>query len=91
MIGKRAVLQQVRRKADNLRTSEEPYPQLFVQFVGRDMGKDRTSGGFAEQYDAVFRVNRVQQVSALVPASCTNRRLTHRSSQPPAAAAELQR
>jgi hypothetical protein len=91
VVGRQGVLHQIRRKADHLRTSEEPYPPLFVQAVGRPEGKDTTSGGFAEQYDAVFRVSRVLKVSALVPASCTNRGLTHRSSRPLAASAELRR
>ena len=91
VVGSQRALRTLRRKVDQLRTSEQPYPPLFVQVVGRNEGKDITSGGFAEEYDAVFRVDRVQQLSARVPQSCTNGGLTQRSSRPPSASAERKR
>jgi hypothetical protein len=91
VIGRQDVLRELRSKADQLRTSEQPYPPLFVQAVGREASKDTTSGDLAEQYDAIFRVSRVKRFSELVPASCKNKGLTPHSSGSPTATADFKR
>ena len=89
--GRPEVLQLLRESVDQLRTGDESHPALYVELTGRDEGKDTKSGGFAEQYDAVFSVTNVVETFGTVPASCNDGGLTYRPSGPPSAAAELKR
>jgi hypothetical protein len=70
VLGSETSLKPLRERAEKLREAQrKPYPAIYVEFAGRVGPKD-TSGGFAENYDGVFHVERVLKVSEIVPKAC---------------------
>ena len=67
--GPENVLAPLRARANRLRTKEQPYPPIYVHFVGHVGDKD-TPGGFAKDYDAVYHAVSVRSVYKKIPSHC---------------------
>lgn len=63
-------LQALRERAEKLRAQQgKPYPALYIEAVGTIDTKSKREG-FARDYDGLFHLREVTEVSDLVPKDC---------------------